>query len=94
MPGSHPQNLTLLLLQGTAGDINPRDNGEYITGEKLASEVIAVLDRPMNSVSGPISFFLDTINIPVSGKTKEEMGDMKCFVYVDEPDLFVEAEVK
>ena len=24
-----------LFLQGTAGDINPKDNGEYITGEKL-----------------------------------------------------------
>jgi hypothetical protein len=62
-----------MFLQGTAGDINPRDNGEYITGEKLANEVIAVLDRPMNSVSGPISFFLDTINIPVSVKTRDEI---------------------
>ena len=34
-------------LQGTAGDINPRDNGEYITGEKLANEVISVLSKTM-----------------------------------------------
>ncbi len=55
-----------LFLQGTAGDINPRDNGEYITGEKLANEVIAVLNRPMRKIEGPISFFLDTIKIPVT----------------------------
>ena len=62
-----------LFLQGTAGDINPKDNGEYITGEKLANEVIAVLNRPMNKINGPISFYLDTINIPITPWTKEEI---------------------
>ncbi|MCX6226959.1 MAG: hypothetical protein NTV01_19790 [Bacteroidia bacterium] len=62
-----------LFLQGTAGDINPIDNGEYITGEKLANEVIAVLNRPMTKLSGPISCFLDTINFPVIPWTKEEI---------------------
>ena len=42
-----------LFLQGTAGDINPKDNGEYITGEKLANEVISVLNKPMTKIEGP-----------------------------------------
>jgi hypothetical protein len=62
-----------LFLQGTAGDINPRDNGEYISGEKLANEVIAVLGRPMTRIEGGISFFLDTINIPVTPWPKDEI---------------------
>lgn len=62
-----------LFLQGTAGDINPKDNGEYISGEKLANEVIAVLGRPMNKIEGAISFYLDTINIPITPWTKEEI---------------------
>ena len=62
-----------LFLQGTAGDINPKDNGEYITGEKLANEVIAVLNRPMTKINGSVSCFLDTINIPVTPWTKEKI---------------------
>jgi hypothetical protein len=62
-----------LFLQGTAGDINPRDNGEYITGEKLSNEVIAVLNRPLTKIDGAISFFLDTINIPVTPWTRDEI---------------------
>lgn len=62
-----------VFLQGTAGDINPLDNPEYITGEKLGTEVIEVLDRPMNQISGPISCFLDTIDIEVPLKSREEI---------------------
>lgn len=62
-----------LFLQGTAGDINPRDNGEYISGEKLSNEVISVLNKPMSKIDGAVSFFLDTINIPVRPWTKEEI---------------------
>jgi len=83
-----------LFLQGTAGDINPKDNGEYITGEKLANEVIAVLNRPMNKISGPISFYLDTINIPITPLNNEEI-----LVYraqnIDKPgDIYAEKNVK
>lgn len=62
-----------LFLQGTAGDINPRDDGEYITGEKLANEVIAVISRPMTELRGGISYSLDTINIPITPWTSEEI---------------------
>ncbi len=62
-----------LFLQGTAGDINPRDNGEYITGEKLTNDVISVLNRPMKKIEGPISFFLDTVNIPITPWSRAEI---------------------
>ncbi len=62
-----------VFLQGTAGDINPRDNGEKITGQKLADDVISILNSPMEKINGSISFYLDTINIPIIPKTKEEI---------------------
>lgn len=62
-----------IFLQGTAGDINPKDNGENITGEKLANEVISILNRSMNKITGPISFFLDTISIPITPMRKKEI---------------------
>jgi len=62
-----------LFLQGTAGDINPRDNGEYISGEKLANEVISTLGRQMTKIEGPISCFLDTVKIPIKPWTKDEI---------------------
>ena len=62
-----------LFLQGTAGDINPRDNGEYITGEKLSNEVISVIGKPMTRIEGPVSFFLDTITIPVKPWSREKI---------------------
>ncbi|MCX6222670.1 MAG: hypothetical protein NTZ69_17010 [Bacteroidia bacterium] len=62
-----------MFLQGTAGDINPSDNGEYISGEKLANEVIAILNRPMTKINGQVTCYLDTINIPVTPWTKEEI---------------------
>jgi hypothetical protein len=62
-----------LFLQGTAGDINPVDDGEYITGEKLANEVITVLGRPLNEIRGTISGYLDTINIKVDPWSREKI---------------------
>jgi hypothetical protein len=83
-----------LFLQGTAGDINPRDNGEYISGEKLANEVIAVLNRPMNKVTGPITFYLDTINIPITPWTREEIAVFKAKNSEKPGDIDAEKNVK
>jgi len=83
-----------LFLQGTAGDINPRDNGENISGEKLASEVIAVLNRPMEKIMGPVSFFLDTINIPIKPWTKEEIVSYKQVNEEKPGDIYAEKNVK
>jgi hypothetical protein len=62
-----------LFLQGTAGDINPKDNGEYISGEKLANDVLKVLNNPMTKIEGAISCFLDTVKIAVTPWSKEEI---------------------
>lgn len=66
-----------LFLQGTTGDINPVDNGHYITGEKLANEVIAILQLPMEKISGTISHYLDQIDIPIQPKSTEEILEFK-----------------
>jgi hypothetical protein len=83
-----------LFLQGTAGDINPIDNGEYISGEKLANEVIAVLKRPMERISGPISYFLDTVNVPVTPMTKDEINAFKEANITKPGDVYAEKNVK
>lgn len=62
-----------LFLQGTAGDVNPLDNPEYITGEKLAHAVMEVLDGPMQKLSGPLTFYLDTVAIEVAMRSREQI---------------------
>jgi len=83
-----------LFLQGTAGDINPRDNGEYISGEKLANEVIATLKRPMEKISGPLSFFIDTVNIPIKPWSVEEIKNYKAANITKPGDVYAEKNVK
>lgn len=83
-----------LFLQGTAGDINPRDNGENISGEKLANEVIAILKRPMEKISGPISSFLDTVNIPIKPWSREEIIGFRDENLPKTGDVYAEKNVK
>ena len=83
-----------LFLQGAAGDINPKDNGEYITGEKLANEVIAILNKPMTKIEGPISFFLDTIKIPITPWSKEEISAFREQNAGKAGDVYAEKNVK
>ena len=83
-----------LFLQGTAGDINPKDNGEYITGEKLSNEVIAILGRPMTKIDGPITCFLDTINLPVKPWTMEEIDAYRAENIDKKGDVYAEKNVK
>ena len=83
-----------LFLQGTAGDINPKDNGEYITGEKLANEVIEILNKPMTKIEGQISFFLDTIKIPITPWSKEEIRAFREQNIDKTGDVYAEKNVK
>jgi hypothetical protein len=83
-----------IFLQGTAGDINPKDNGEYITGEKLSNEVIDVLTRTMVKLNGEISYFLDTINIPVKPWTREEISAFRQQNIDKTGDVYAEKNVK
>jgi hypothetical protein len=83
-----------LFLQGTAGDINPKDKGEYITGEKLSNEVIEVLTRPMIKLNGAISYYLDTINIPVTPWTREEISAFRVQNNDKPGDIIAEKNIK
>ena len=83
-----------LFLQGTAGDINPKDNGEYITGEKLANEVIAVSRNPMKKIEGPISCYLDTIKIPITPLTREEIFAFRAQNDGKKGDIYAEKNIK
>ena len=83
-----------LFLQGTAGDINPVDNGEYISGEKLANEVISVLGKPMTKIEGGVSFFLDTINIPIIPWNREKILAYKEQNIGITGDVYAEKNVK
>ena len=83
-----------LFLQGTAGDINPKDNGEYITGEKLANEIIGVLKRPMKKIEGSITFFLDTINIPIKPWTNDQILAFRAENADKTGDVYAEKNVK
>jgi hypothetical protein len=81
-------------LQGTAGDINPKDNGEYISGEKLANDVIAVLNKPMKKIEGPISFYLDTVNMKITPKSREEIIEFREQNIAKPGDIYAEKNVK
>lgn len=83
-----------LFMQGASGDINPADNGEYISGERLANEVIAVMGSPMEEIGGAISYYLDTINIPVRSWKIEEIMAFRA-ENTDKPgDLTAERNVR
>ncbi len=86
--------LNSLFIQGTAGDIDPKDNGEYITGEKLSNEVINVIDKPMTKITGSISCYLDTIAIPVKPWTKEEIATYRAENIDKAGDVYAEKNVK
>ncbi|MBO9153612.1 hypothetical protein ACFOTA_15430 [Chitinophaga sp. GCM10012297] len=54
-----------VFIQGCGGDINPRSADHRETGAELAADVIHVLDAGLQRIEGDISFFMDTVNIPV-----------------------------
>jgi hypothetical protein len=83
-----------LFLQGTAGDINPKDNGEYISGEKLANDVLKVLNNPMKKIEGPVSCFLDTVKIAITPWTKEEIMAFRAQNADKTGDVYAEKNVK
>ena len=83
-----------LFIQGTAGDINPKDLGEYIAGEKLSNDVITILDKPMQKLEGPISCFLDTIKIPITPWSKEKINEFRVENAAKPGDIVAEKNVK
>lgn len=64
-----------LFLQGCAGDINPKASFRA-TGKQLAEDVISVLNGTMSPIEGNISFYLDTISIPVTPWSREQIEEL------------------
>lgn len=54
-----------VFIQGLAGDINPKAGNYESTGEELAGDVLAVLNNNMDELKGDITYFMDTIKIPI-----------------------------
>ncbi|RNC65738.1 hypothetical protein [Proteiniphilum sp. X52] len=61
-----------VFLQGCAGDINPNTTFRA-TGKQLADNVMSVLKKTMSPIQGDISFHLDTISIPVTPWSREQV---------------------
>lgn len=54
-----------IFIQGCGGDINPRSSDHRQTGSELAADVQQALNAGLQKIDGGISFFFDTLNIPV-----------------------------
>jgi hypothetical protein len=63
-----------VFLQGCAGDINPNTTFRA-TGKQLAEDVISVLNGTMSPIVGNISFHLDTISVPVTPWSHQQIEE-------------------
>jgi hypothetical protein len=62
-----------VFLQGCGGDINPFKSDYRVTGADLAGDVIKTLKQDPTSLSGEISYQLDSLLIPVAFWSKEKI---------------------
>jgi len=62
-----------MFMQGCGGDINPVDDNHHKTGQALATDIIAVLNQPLEKLKGKISFYIDSIDFPVKKWTEQEI---------------------
>ena len=65
---------TSLFLQGCAGDINPISKFRT-SGEQLAGEIMHALGKSLSPIRGDISFYLDTISVPVTPWSRERIEE-------------------
>lgn len=66
-----------LFLQGCAGDINPIHEDFHKTGSILASDVLKVLERPTDLLTGEITYAIDSILIPIEPWSIERIETFK-----------------
>ncbi len=71
---------TAMFFQGYAGTCNPIDAGpatdlQYVVGERLAADVLSVLNRPLHTLNGPIDAWLQTIHLPFQPLDMEPFAD-------------------
>lgn len=62
-----------IFIQGCGGDINPVTLDHKKTGNDLAEDIKAILNRPMEQLSGEINFHLDSLNFPVKPWTEDRI---------------------
>lgn len=83
-----------LFLQGCAGDINPLLDDYRTTGEALAADVLSVLRRPMEAVTGGISYYMDSVLVPIQPWTKERILRFKSENMAHRGDLEADKNVR
>jgi hypothetical protein len=85
---------TALFLQGCAGDINPREPSDVQTGMSLAIDAMTVMQSDMKKVTGKISCFLDTVNVPVTPMKQEDVILFKNSNLNREGEVYAEKNVR
>lgn len=83
-----------LFIQGCAGDINPVHSSYKQTGSKLGADVLGLLGKDEQAISGPIAFFLDSMRIPVKPWSKEKIIEFKTRRMARHGDIEAEKDVR
>jgi hypothetical protein len=83
-----------IFINGCSGDINPKDNSNEKTGTELANDVISLITGNMQSVAGPISYSLDSIQIPSKPWTIAQINQWKTDNISAKADVFAEKNVR
>jgi hypothetical protein len=83
-----------MFIQGCGGDINPVDASHVNTGNKLAADITAVLNKPQEALNGKISFYLDSINFPVKKWTEAALMEFRNRNSGKEGDVYAEKNVR
>lgn len=84
----------VMFIQGCAGDINPREASDIQTGMQLALDAMAVMQGNMRKLTGKISSFLDTVDIPVKPMSKEQVVEFKNNNLNKEGEVWAEKNVR
>lgn len=66
-----------IFLQGCAGDINPLYEDYKKVGYILAEDVLSTLSQPMDVVDGDITYYMDSILVPIQPWSREQIVQFK-----------------
>lgn len=82
------KNVNPFFVQGCGGDINPASDNYETTGKDLGTDVLKILQESKpEKLSGPISYSLDMIKIPIRQMT---LGEVKNFKALNEKGIEIE----
>ncbi|WP_316812465.1 hypothetical protein [Pedobacter heparinus] len=84
-----------MFVQGCGGDINPKEEVEYIkTGEALGKDILNVLHKELRKIEGNITFFMDSVNFPVTKLIADDLEDFKAKNSLAIGDVYAEKNVR